>query len=197
MMNTIRIPLCSAASDRPQPAAQPLLPCRWSPAPPPEVRVCAACVGEDLIVRLTSFALPSRAVNTAPDSSVWEDDCLEFFFSFGGPDYVNLETNANGALRASTGPDRHARRFLRALGVPLPAVRILRGADSWTAEFTVPEALAEALYGVRFESGLRFRGNFYACGDRTPAPYYASWNPVETETPDFHRPEYFGELLLD
>ena len=45
-------------------------------------------------------------------------------------------------------------------------------------------------------SGLRLRGNFYSCGDLSPAPYYAAWSEVDTGTPDFHRPEYFGELLL-
>jgi len=25
-------------------------------------------------------------------------------------------------------------------------------------------------------------------------PHYVTWNPVGTEQPDYHRPEYFGEL---
>ncbi len=24
----------------------------------------------------------------------------------------------------------------------------------------------------------------------------AAWSPVETQTPDFHRPEYFGQLIF-
>ena len=40
------------------------------------------------------------------------------------------------------------------------------------------------------------RGNFYKCGDKTAHPHFVSWNPVGTPSPDFHRPEFFGELLL-
>ena len=39
-------------------------------------------------------------------------------------------------------------------------------------------------------------GNFYKCGDATEMPHYLSWNPIQTERPDFHRPEFFGELYL-
>ncbi|NLC78654.1 MAG: hypothetical protein GX683_02870, partial [Ruminococcaceae bacterium] len=26
---------------------------------------------------------------------------------------------------------------------------------------------------------------------------YGCWNAVETESPDFHRPEFFGELVIE
>lgn len=173
-----------------------LRPCRWSPNPPPPVCARLCWTEEALHVRLESGAAPERAVNTTPDSPVWEDSCLEFFFSFDGRNYINLEGNVNGALRASFGPDRHARRLLRELAIPLPAVRAEEGAGSWALELIVPAALIERLCDVTLQSGLRFTGNFYACGDAAPAPYYAAWNEVETETPDFHRPEFFGELIL-
>ena len=38
------------------------------------------------------------------------------------------------------------------------------------------------------------KANFYKCGDKLSVPHYLSWNPVTTEKPDFHRPEYFGLL---
>ena len=173
-----------------------LRPCRWSPNPPPGATARAVWSEEGLRVRLDCFRAPERSENTAPDSAVWEDSCLEFFFSFGGEDYVNLEGNANGALRASVGPDRHDRRFLRELSLPLPEASAEQREDGWTLTLSIPAGLIEGLYGETLCPGLRFRGNFYACGDETPAPYYASWNAVETKTPGFHRPEYFGELAL-
>jgi hypothetical protein len=39
-------------------------------------------------------------------------------------------------------------------------------------------------------------GNFYKCADATDQPHYVSWNPIKTEKPDFHRPEFFGEIYL-
>ena len=40
------------------------------------------------------------------------------------------------------------------------------------------------------------RANFYKCGDLTKHEHYISWNSVECEEPDFHRPEYFCELIF-
>jgi hypothetical protein len=40
------------------------------------------------------------------------------------------------------------------------------------------------------------RANFYKCGDSTAVPHYLSWSHIATETPDFHRPEFFGELYF-
>ncbi len=195
-MKTGTVPRIDGQPDWASVPALPLLACRWSPHVPPAASARCVWSTEALRVRLESEAAPARAENTAPDSPVWEDSCLEFFFTADGRTYINLEGNARGALRASIGPDRHARRLLRELDVPLPLVAASCGADGWSVSFTIPAALLETLLGVTPHSGLRLRGNFYACGDRTPAPYYAAWNPVETPAPDFHRPEYFGELLL-
>jgi hypothetical protein len=40
-------------------------------------------------------------------------------------------------------------------------------------------------------------GNFYKCGDMTNEPHFVTWNPVKTEKPDYHRPEFFGNLLFE
>ena len=40
------------------------------------------------------------------------------------------------------------------------------------------------------------RGNFYKCADDTDSIHFVSWAPIHTENPDFHRPEYFGELYF-
>ncbi|MCK7536290.1 MAG: carbohydrate-binding family 9-like protein [Marinilabiliales bacterium] len=41
-------------------------------------------------------------------------------------------------------------------------------------------------------AGKSFRANFYKCGDKLSNPHFVTWNPVGTEKPDYHRPEYFG-----
>ena len=56
----------------------------------------------------------------------------------------------------------------------------------------------DKLFGkVDYVSGYTFKGNFYKCGDETDYPHFGMWNPVGTEKPDFHRPEYFGELIIE
>ena len=42
----------------------------------------------------------------------------------------------------------------------------------------------------------KLRATFYKCGDKTAHPHFLSWNPVGTPAPDFHRPDFFGELIL-
>jgi hypothetical protein len=44
--------------------------------------------------------------------------------------------------------------------------------------------------------GMILRANFYKCGDNTAQPHYIAWNAVNHPTPNFHLPQYFGELHL-
>ena len=70
------------------------------------------------------------------------------------------------------------------------------GADSWTLEYRLPLGIFRKLYGREIRSGHRAAANFYKCGDETEVPHYGAWSPVETPSPDFHRPEFFGELVF-
>lgn len=171
--------------------------CRWSPNKAPAAGVKAAIVkNEALQVIVKSYAAPVRAENTLPDSSIWEDSCLEFFFSFDGVKYINLEVNANSAMRASVGTERHGRSFLKDMGIPMPQVKAQVCEDGWQVLFSVPADMIEAVWGCELSEVESFRANFYTCGDKTPSPHYASWSPIETEKPDFHRPEYFGLIKI-
>ena len=40
------------------------------------------------------------------------------------------------------------------------------------------------------------RANFYKCADKAAHPHYLSWNRIEIPSPDFHRPDFFGELIF-
>lgn len=172
--------------------------CRWSPNSAPAAGFKATLLKDKgLQVLLKSYAAPTRAENTEPDSSVWQDSCLEFFFSFGEDKYVNLEVNANSALRASIGTERHGRTFLKDMDIPMPYVKAERTDDGWQVLFNVSLETIKALWGCNVSAGDSFRANLYSCGDMTPAPHYASWSPVETEKPDFHRPEYFGLFKVE
>ena len=42
----------------------------------------------------------------------------------------------------------------------------------------------------------KIRANFYKCADDTDSMHFVSWSPIETENPDFHRPDFFGELYF-
>lgn len=195
-MKTYIIP-CVESIDWSLAEAQALEECAWSPNKAPGAAVQALYLrGEALLFRVRSFAKPSRAEAVGPDSAVWEDSCLECFFSFDEKNYVNLEANANSALRASFGPERKGRAFLREMDIPMPQARAAVTEEGWELVFTVPVGCVSALWGVELKPGTAFTANFYSCGDKTPAPHFASWNPIDTPAPDFHRPEFFGSLSI-
>jgi hypothetical protein len=70
------------------------------------------------------------------------------------------------------------------------------GAGVWTLEYRVPLGLFRKLYGREIVSGHRAAANFYKCGDETEIPHYGAWSEVKTPSPDFHRPEFFGEIVF-
>ncbi|MBO6237358.1 MAG: hypothetical protein J6N50_01050, partial [Bacteroidales bacterium] len=66
------------------------------------------------------------------------------------------------------------------------------GPCSWEVRLDIPAAV----FGLETFDGLHARGNFYKCGDGLPVPHYLSWAPVGTPRPDFHRPEFFEEIVF-
>ena len=67
------------------------------------------------------------------------------------------------------------------------------GIWNWRVTVVIPFSLI----GVDPENlPERLRANFYKCGDETAHPHFLSWSPIGTPSPDFHRPEFFGELIL-
>ena len=133
---------------------------------------------------------------------VYTDSCLEFFCDWlGDGRYINLEMNPKGTLLSCIGADRHARTPIADLsGGEIFTVKgeILDGC--WQVTAAIPTALLCRILDVEtipFGKGYTFRGNFYKCGDETPVPHYGMWNPVGTERPDFHRPDYFGDFVMN
>ena len=175
-----------------------ILPCQWSPNTPPNAYMQAVYItGQGIVFHIKSLSPPERAENWEADSPVYEDSCLEAFVSFDGKHYVNMEANSNGALLCAFGESRHNRISIAELGCEMPMVTAVEGPDFWEVFHFLPDNCIRHLFGSVPFKGMEFEGNFYACGDLCPAPYYSSWNPVNTPSPDFHRPEFFGRLLIE
>lgn len=162
--------------------------------------------GTGFILRMTCAEKdPLRRFRQYNDP-VYTDSCLEFFADYTGAGaYVNMEMNACGTLLSCIGEGRGHRTPIKDVchGAIFPLTSRI-DADRWTVTATVSLPMLADLYGTdegalskTFVSGYTFRGNFYKCGDDTAIPHYGMWNPVGTEDPDFHRPEFFGELMLE
>lgn len=145
-----------------------------------------------------------RAVHDKDNSPVNEDSCVEFFTKEADSDYYyNFEFNCSGTCKAA----RHYKDRQHALDLTEEEmIRIKRLASLKTKgiENTNNQYKWELLVEIPFSLfGLEknklpemILGNIYKCGDKTKEPHYVTWAPVITEKPDFHRPEYFGEIYL-
>ena len=133
-----------------------------------------------------------RAVNLEENSKVCEDSCMEFFFK---PDpwdlnYVNFELNPNGAMFLSVGTDRYNRKLLDT-DREIFKIESLPEEGNWLLKFYIPD---EFLFKHFNKIADVCRGNFYKCGDFTDHTHFISWSGVEVKEPDFHVPDFFGQL---
>lgn len=135
------------------------------------------------------------------------DSCVEFFFDpRADGNYYNFEFSCIGMPHLSHGPNRGEREFVdkekikkqitvaSSLGNEPFTERT--GGHTWEMTITIPASILVADAGIQLK-GLRTKANFFKCGDKTSEKHYLSWNGIDTETPDFHRPEYFGDLFFE
>ena len=147
--------------------------------------------------------LDLRIQNTEDNGRQWEDSCVEVFIADpSGSGYYNFEVNALGKVLACTGASREGRKarpagemaqIIRWPGVAGHSAGEWPGVQAWRVCVGIPFGLI-GLDGKKLPASIR--ANFYKCGDKTAHPHFLSWSPVLTPQPDFHRPEYFGELLF-
>lgn len=156
-----------------------------------------------LFLHFFVHSLDLRAVNVAPLSPVADDSCVEFFMQLPDSDeYWNFEFNCIGAVNASHRVERPKPTRLTAEEIATigrlgscgtEPFEEKAGVHDWTLTASIPFSLI----GVDEDSlPERIRANFYCCGGKTAHPHYLSWNAIELEKPNFHAPQFFGELKL-
>ena len=134
-------------------------------------------------------------------AQVCEDSCMEFFFcpDAGDDRYFNFEWNLNGALYLGwrTGRDQAVRLQLKD-HKSLFNFHSAKTQDGWEIFYEIPASFVR-LFVPEFalKPGVEIRANCYKCGDLTPQPHYLSWNPSTSPNPDFHRPQDFGQMILE
>lgn len=166
----------------------------------PETTVTLTLLEEELEVRFVSYESDLRAVETENNADVYCDSCVEMFAQFdpvGDSRYMNFEMNPNGAVYCAVNtPEGDS--------VTLPSERIdsFRAAarihkDRWEAWLHIPMSVVKEVFpGYAHKPGTRIRGNFYKCGDKTVHPHFGCWQPITWPEPNFHRPEFFRDIIL-
>lgn len=165
--------------------------------------VYAATGGADegLYIHLCCEEKDPISVTTVHNGPVWEDSCLEFFFTVSDSDeqkngYINIECNSNGVTLIAYGKDRYERTFIVDMGIEPFPVELKKSCDRWELfEFVPLEALVKIFGIAKIDESAVMSGNFYRCDENGDAPF-GSWSPVSTPEPDFHRPEFFGKMTL-
>jgi len=159
--------------------------------------------GSSILLRYIVREPQVRAVNTGFNSAVWEDSCVEFFLALDGdPNYYNFEFSAIGTVLGGYGPDRNKRQQLPEILLEqvqtMPSlgneiIENLAGDIQWELDIVIPVSVL-IHNDLEDLAGMKARANFYKCGDGLKKPHFLSWKPVATDKPDFHRPDFFGDL---
>lgn len=160
---------------------------------------------EALFMRFSVKGTMLKAVYTKDLSPVHEDSCLEFFcMPVDGEKYTNFEFNCIGTCDASNRTSRkidvvkfteaEMKTIERLPSIGTKAFKEMEGMFEWELTVKIPFKLM----GIDSENlPEKILGNFYKCADDTDSKHFVTWAPINTEKPDFHRPEFFGELYLD
>lgn len=153
------------------------------------------------LLRMACRESNPKAVFFHRDDPVYLDSCMEFFINFKPqkPDsgYINFECNANGALLCEYGTQRKNRSHLADRVADVPKPEVFMDSARWGYELFIPLDLIFQVYGdSSFGTGDLLKGNFYKCGDNTDPPHYGSWTKIISPAPNFHQPEFFGELEI-
>lgn len=130
------------------------------------------------------------------NENVWEDSCVEFFISLDNKQtYYNFEFNVLGTGLIGYGPSVKAERN-RLSAEKIDTVATLtqvvkhNGEKKWEIYLIIPKTL----FAIENFDGNTFHGNFYKCGDGLPNPHFIAWNTIDHPSPNFHLPQFFGDL---
>ncbi len=150
---------------------------------------------EGLTVRLETTEWPLRATHTVCNEEICEDSCMEFFLTPNLDDkrYINIEVNPFGVTHIGLGESRYNRTLLDIAGEGLVIETQITFEKGWAATIHIPYTFLDRYFGTH---DAKMRANFYKCGDKTVAKHFSVWNPIDLPKPDYHRPEFFGSLVL-
>lgn len=155
---------------------------------------------EGIHVHLQAQEAHIRAEEPIPYGMACQDSCMEFFFCPEENDsrYFNIEMSASGCAYIGVGHNRYdSVRLLPESGNALKNLRINRTADGWEVYYTFSLEFIRIFFpGCELYEGKKLRANLYKCGDFTVQEHYIAWNFLDVQTPDYHLPEWFGEMIL-
>lgn len=151
---------------------------------------------EALYVHMIATEEDIRAEYSEPLSPVCNDSCLEFFFKIEGEEnYFNFEVNPNGCMCIQFGKKE---RFdiVREDGQQYFGVDAKRTPAGWEVFYRIPLEFIR-FFHKDFCFDRNLKGNMYKCGNLTAKKHFVAWCPIDSDTPNFHLPEFFGRMIFE
>lgn len=151
-----------------------------------------------------------KAVATETNGRVWQDSCVEFFFSPGEDverGYFNFEANCKGVYLFQYHPSDGSKgsftkeeydQITISHSIDRDVTTESSEPEIWTLEYKIPfDILSNYIPVDKPKPGTVWRANLYKCADNTSHPHWITWAPVDHPKPNFHLPEYFGRLTFE
>ncbi len=149
-----------------------------------------------------------KSVHDKNQDPVFKDSCVEFFFTPGKDvkaGYFNLEMNCGGTmlfhhqLIPREGSVKISEKDIEQIKVVSSLPKIIDPEidkkTTWLVSYSIPFSVLNNYHKLaKPQTGTIWRANFYKCADDTSHPHWLTWSPIDFPTPNFHVPEYFGEL---
>jgi len=149
-----------------------------------------------------------RAVADKIHGKVWEDSCVEFFFTPQDQseyEYFNLETNCGGRMLFRYNDQRRkTETYVKESdcelievhhSLPRFIINEITEPMVWTLRYKLPfRAIARYAKITKPLAGVSWKANFYKCSENSSHPHWLTWARVDFPTPNFHLPQYFGTL---
>lgn len=143
------------------------------------------------------------------NSDTYQDDCVELFWDPNPKDtskrkYNMFEINCLGnLLSVYVGSGENIKQRISRIMVPhiTQSIKGTVNDDSdtdtgWIIEMAVRFSdYTELFDGLTPKDGDMWRIGMNRCGGKTN-PQHSQWSPSQTEKPNFHRPEDFGEIFF-
>lgn len=155
-----------------------------------------------------------RSVAQAHHGDVWADSCVEFFFTPGediSEGYFNVEANCGGFILM-----RHQivegqcqkpvdvndiDKMNIEHSMPKIVEPEITEPTTWTLKYALGFDVIEKYASLKKpETGVKWRANFFKCAENNSHPHWLTWAFVDNSglpEPNFHIPQYFGELQFD
>lgn len=167
----------------------------------PEVHFTLTISDDAFLLHIETNEQNPRRMEHQHLNYVHYDSCVEWFVNFAPETcdrYFNFEINANGTLYAAFRKNRSEFTLLELEDMNLLEIKPEVLDDKWIIDFKVPFTfIKKYIPEFEFQKGMTILSNFYKCGDRTEYPHFGIWNPINLPQPDFHRPEFFGKIVLN